>query len=181
MVPEHVNSICNLYKSILSNAVESMLRDNVKDVTYINMNKDTISIKHIGHIPIIIHNQGKLIPELVFSDFNISRNSFNKSGYDQCIKIVNVFSRIFTVVVHDHFNNLKYTQTWFDNMLYKSNPIIEPYNGFVSTVEVIHTLDFERFGMKEYTDEIILSYKDIAKDEAAKHNVVIQFNNEVSC
>jgi DNA gyrase/topoisomerase IV subunit B len=92
------------------------------------------------------------------------------------VQIVNIFSNVFVVVIYDHINKLKYTQTWFHHMKYASNAIIEPYNGAISTVEVTFKLDFEKFDLTQYTKHDIQWYCNKVKKLSTKHNVPIIFN-----
>lgn len=166
--------VYQLHLEVIRNALEASKRD--KTPIHIIMTHDSFCIKNTGHIP-IVYNTGKLIPEFIYGN-NCSKNSSKRGMVSNgCgVQIVNIYSNVFVVVICDHFNKLKYTQTWFYHMKYASNAIIEPYNGDMSTVEVTFTLDFERFNLRQYTNDDIQWYHNKFKKLSTKHNVPIVFN-----
>lgn len=83
----------------------------------------------------------------------VGRNGFGS-------KLTNMFSKKFSVRTYDKKSNMLYEQTWKNNMSVKKSPKItespklskDEKNGFT---EITFEPDFERFGMKEFTPDIL--------------------------
>ena len=145
------------------------------------MDKRMISIRNGGHpIPVEIHPEhGIYGPELIFGTLLTSSNykgvqtGIGKNGYGA--KLINVFSKSFTVVVGDNIRHLKYTQTWSDNMQIRGEPQIEQYTG-ESYVQITYILDFLRFGYTEYPDEAFGLIARCATDASFTCKIPVVFN-----
>lgn len=176
-----------IYTEILNNAVEAILRDKGKKENKINveMNNNKVSITNYGSvIPIEVHpNHGTYIPELCFGTFTPSNNNrhilprLNGPG----TKGTNIFSKLFSVVICDSNKQLKYSQTWTNNMIDYEQPIIEKYIDDVSFVTVSYEMDFERFGYSTpgggvYPSEVCCLFAKHAFDMRTKYQIPITFN-----
>lgn len=166
-----------IYLEILTNAADNVGRSRRANIDpgpiEITMNKSTISIKNYGlPIPIEKHSEQKIyIPQMIFgtlltsSNYDVDRHEAGTNGIGA--KATNIFSTEFSVEIHDHIRKLKYRQSWYDNMTRRTEPVIEQYNGKISSVQVIYTMDFKRFKYNEYPLE--------AMELFARHAIDISF------
>lgn len=116
----------------------------------------SISIRNDGEsIDVEKHpDYGVYIPQMIFGELLTSTNYDKeekklvggKNGYG--VKLVNIFSKKLTVTVVDGKRQVKYVQTFEDNMSKVGTPNIKP-SKVKSYVEVEWTPDFSRFGLKE--------------------------------
>lgn len=122
----------------------------------VTMTNSTITVTNYGlPIPVELKVDKKnpantmYVPSLIFgslltsSNYEVDRHEAGTNGYGA--KMANIFSREFGVVVHDAVRHLKFTQSWRDNMTVSSDPLIEAYNGNVSSTTVTYVMDFARF------------------------------------
>jgi DNA gyrase/topoisomerase IV subunit B len=90
----------------------------------------------------------------------------------------NIFSKTFTVEGADPDNKKLFRQTWTNNMRNPSEPVISPYKEKKGYTKVFYTLDFARFGVEGYTDDIISLYKRLAVDASMVTKVPLFWNGE---
>ena len=133
----------------------------------VKMNNLEISIKNGGFpIPIELSSRGtEYVPEFILGTLMTSSNYEDKDSINEKdnknkkaierrgagmngigAKAMNIFSKYFKVIIHDHYRKKKYSQVWTDNMRNKEEPVITNYYDKKSSVEIIYQLDFERFG-----------------------------------
>ena len=152
-----------LFDELLVNAHDHVVRlkqrksDNpVKHIEISILNETSIVIKNDGEsIDVEKHPEyGVYIPQMIFGELLTSTNYDKtekklvggKNGYG--VKLVNIFAKKLVLTVVDSVRQLKYTQTFEDNMSVVGLPKIvacknKPY------VEIEWTPDFSRFGWKE--------------------------------
>ena len=135
-----IPALQKIFDEILVNASDNHLRYpkscNEIDVIIDAGGKDRdpfISVRNNGKgIPVQIHKKEKLyIPEMLFGhlltgsnfDDDSKRITGGRHGYGA--KLTNIFSKTFTVETADKTNNLKYVQTWTNNMSESTEPQIE--------------------------------------------------------
>jgi DNA topoisomerase-2 len=122
----------------------------------IDCNTTLFSIKNDGQpIDVAEHPEHKVwIPQMIFGELLTSAN-YNKdekklvggkNGYG--VKLVNIFADEMVVTVIDQSRGLKYKQTFKKNMTEVEKPIVIANKG-KSSVQVIWTPDFKRFGMQQ--------------------------------
>jgi DNA topoisomerase-2 len=122
----------------------------------IDCNTTLFSIKNDGQpIDVAEHPEHKVwIPQMIFGELLTSAN-YNKdekklvggkNGYG--VKLVNIFANEMVVTVIDQPRGLKYKQTFKKNMTEVEKPIVIANKG-KSSVQVIWTPDFKRFGMQQ--------------------------------
>lgn len=129
--------------------------------------------------------EDKYIPELIFGELLTSSN-YNmdelkhvggKNGYGA--KLVNIFSKKFTIETVDNHQNLKFTMSFFDNKTKKSKPKITPYKSKPFT-KITYIPDYARFksdGLTEDMKNIMLKRTyDLAA--CTGNNVNVYFNGE---
>jgi len=90
----------------------------------------------------------------------------------------NIFSKTFTVEGADPDNKKLFRQTWTNNMRNPSEPVISPYKEKKGYTKVFYRLDFARFGVEGYTDDIISLYKRLAVDASMVTKVPLFWNGE---
>jgi DNA gyrase/topoisomerase IV subunit B len=183
------------YLEILTNASDNLGRSRRAGVDPgpidITMNKATITITNYGlPIPVEIHpEEGVYVPQMIFgsllssSNYEVDRHDAGTNGIGG--KATNIFSLWFQVVIHDSIRHLKYSQIWKNNMTECNEPLIEPYEGKKSSVQVSFTLDFARFGYLipeesggGYPEEVFALYARHAIDISFTTKSVVFFNGE---
>lgn len=116
------------------------------------MDNNTISITNYGvPMPIEINEaENMYVPQLSFGylltsrHYETKRHEAGTNGIGS--KATNIFSSEFCVIIHDHIRHKKYTQVWNTNMINRSEPLIQAYNGKSSSLQVIYKMDFAKFG-----------------------------------
>ena len=157
-----------LFDELLVNAHDHVVRlrqresDNPVKKIEIEIENNTLIIRNDGEsIDVEKHPEyGVYIPQMIFGELLTSTNYDKnekklvggKNGYG--VKLVNIFAKKLVVTVVDGKRNLKYVQTFEDNMSKVHEPIIKP-SKVKSYVEVAWTPDFQRFGMKEMPTDLL--------------------------
>ena len=119
----------------------------------------TISVKNYGGIPIPVQThevwgvlmcQSSILVDPCSSKISMTESKKTQGSWHQWYraKAVNIFSRNFTVIIEDPNNKLKYSRCG-QRTYKKHDPIIEPYHGGVSSVQIIYEVDFPRLGLVE--------------------------------
>lgn len=185
-----------LYLEILSNSGDNVERSrrneefsNKLGTVDVIMDKYTITIRNGGApLPIEIHNEsGKWLPEFIFGTLRTSSN-YTEGDTTLCgtygygAKLSNIFSKNFKVSVLDATRNLKYEQSWENNMSVVHQPIIEEYKGKTSVTEISYTMDFGYFHMTEYTPEAFYIFALHLVNVGFIHRIPVTFNgHKFSC
>lgn len=159
-VIRYVPGVERIFMEILANAADNanMSRRMGTDAGKIEvlMDNSRISITNYGlPMPVEIHpdEPTKYVPEVSFGrlltsgHYETERNESGTNGVGS--KATNIFSKEFSCIVVDHIRQLKYTQTWINNMREVGAPLIEKYTGKISSVQIIYKMDFTRFGYPE--------------------------------
>ena len=176
---EYIPALFNIYNEILVNAKDQVTRlnglyskdksVNVVSEIKVSFNPETgeISIMNNGDgIDVAEHPKEKkngkpiYIPQLIFGELLTSTN-YNKdeqkivggkNGYGA--KLTNIFSKSFKLETVDHKRKKKYTQLFRGNMKVIQKPKISDYSGKPYT-KITWIADFKRFGMENYSDNMI--------------------------
>ena len=193
---KYVPGIERIFMEILANAADNanMSRRKGADAgkIVIVMNNSHISITNYGFpMPVEVHPEEttKYVPEVSFGRLLTSRhyeNERNESGTNGVgSKATNIFSKEFCCVVIDSVRHKKYTQVWNDNMKVCHPPLIEEYNGKISSVQIIYKMDFTRFGYPEpngdqggYPTEIFHLFARHALDTSFNAKIPVIFNEK---
>lgn len=148
-----------LFDELLVNAHDQVVRlkqknseNPVKNID-ISMTDTTITIRNDGEsIDVEKHPTHEIyIPQMIFSELLTSTN-YNKdekklvggkNGYG--VKLVNIYGKKMTVTIVDSIRQLKYTQTYENNMTVIHAPVIKACKT-KSYVEIEWTPDLQRFG-----------------------------------
>lgn len=197
MVKKNINITLGLYKifdEVLVNSIDHWVRClNNKGKLKVTVIKVTIKPK-TGEI--IVYNNGEgidvvkhpiekvYVPEMIFGHLLTSTNydktekkiTGGKNGYGA--KLTNIFSKKFVIETVDSKRNLKYIQTFKNNMSHKCKPRItdcgdEPYT------KISFFPDFEKFNMETLDDDIISLFRKRVYDTAVvTKGVSVSFNNK---
>lgn len=181
-----------IFIEILSNAIDNYQRSiegNIP-VSYIKvyLDKETgmTSVLNDGdYIPIEINKDEKMYNHTLIFGHLLSGSNFDDDKERQVSGLngigstaCNIFSTKFTVNGLDPLNKLTFEQTWTNNMRTVSDPIIEKANGKAFT-QVTYYPDFDKFGLKGYTDDIISQYMKYIVDTAILTKVKVYFNDKL--
>jgi DNA topoisomerase-2 len=153
-----IPSFIKIFDEVVTNSVDEHQRNNSLnriDVT-IDREKNTISVRDNGGIPIEIHKEhGQYVPEVIFG------NLMSGSNYDDTdertvaglnglgSKLTNVFSKEFIVSSCDGKNH--FTQTFSDNMRNRTQPIIKKSKA--NHTEITYKPDLSQFGIEEIDED----------------------------
>jgi DNA topoisomerase-2 len=179
------NAIDNVYRSLTSgfNTPCTTIKVNIDEKT-----GETTIFNDGDVIPVEIHEKYNCYNHtLVFSkmmtssnyDDSVSRE--NISGLNGVgIKGTAIFSKFFQVRGFDPNNKKLFVQKWYDNLSKTSEPVVTDTtkykNGFT---EISYIPDFERFSIKNYTEDIINLYKRFVIDCGMLTGCKVYFNNEL--
>ena len=189
------------FDEVIVNAIDHSMRlkaeeekgkENIKHVKNIKVTIDktsgSISIFNDGNgVDIKKHSTyGDLwIPELIFGELLTSTNYDKgeekiwggKNGYGS--KLTNIFSKEFTIETIDHYTNKIYIQTFRNNMTERDKPIVKASSKAPYT-QITFIPDYERFGIKNITDDIYKLFHRRVIDACATTNkdVSVSFNGE---
>ena len=157
-----------LFDELLVNAHDHVVRlrqrNSENPVKHIEISSDgnSITIKNDGEsIDVEKHPEyGVYIPQLIFGELLTSTNYDKeekklvggKNGYG--VKLVNIFAKKLVLTVVDAKRQLKYTQTFQDNMSVIGEPVVKacktkPY------VEIVWTPDFAKFGWSSIPPQML--------------------------
>jgi DNA topoisomerase-2 len=183
----YIPGLFKIFDEALVNAIDHSIRTRtdlsegktetlvVKNIrVLINKATGVIEITNDGNgIEVVKHSEYQLwIPELIFGELLTSSNynddiirtvgGVNGLG----IKLANIFSKEFTIETVDHIRKKIYKQTFKDNLTVKETPDIKscykkPYT------KITFLPDYEKFGLKEMTDDIYDLFKRRVYDVSA--------------
>jgi len=186
-------AILRIFIEILSNAIDNYQRsvENKIPCSYIKIyiNKETGETKVVNDgdfIPIKIDETEKIYNHtLIFgnllsgSNFDDEQDRYvsgrNGIGATAC----NIFSKKFIIQALDPDNKKTFEQTWTNNMRDVSEPIIGKAKSSKAFTSITYFPDFERFGMKGYTDDIISQYMKYIIDTSILTKVKVYFNDNL--
>lgn len=172
--------------------IEGKTIEDAKPVTMIDINVNIesgiVTLMNDGDgIDIAKHPKHKIyIPEMIFANLMSSTN-YNKdekkivggkNGFG--VKLIYIYSTWGKVETVDHRRGLKYSQEFTDNLSTIKKPKITKVKGKPYT-KIQFKLDFERFGIKGITEDIVDLFRKRAYDMAAvtDKSVKVRFNNEM--
>jgi DNA topoisomerase-2 len=180
-----IPSFIKIFDEVITNSVDEHQRNNSLnriDVT-IDREKNTISVRDNGGIPIEIHKEhSQYIPEVVFG------NLMSGSNYDDTdertvaglnglgSKLTNVFSKEFIVSSCD--GKKHFTQTFSDNMRNRTQPIIKKSKE--NHTEITYKPDLSQFGIEEIDeDHFKMMEKRVYDLAGCNPNIKFYFNDKL--
>lgn len=183
-LPEGVE---RLFLEVISNAGDNVQRSREANIAIdkieVVMDNKVISVRNGGMpIPVEIHpTKGIYVGEMIFgnlltsSSYTGERTGAGTNGLG--VKLCNIYSKKFSLIIGDSIRGKKYTQSWSDNMTVRGEPIIEDNYTGESFTQVIYEMDFPRFAYTEYPPETFGLYARHAADVAFTCKVPVTFNN----
>lgn len=178
-----------LYKicdELIVNSYDASVTDKTVNKISININKDNFKIYNSGQgIPIEKHPEYKIYtPELIFanlltsSNFSDTEERITGGLHGLGSKLSAIFSKKF--IVNVWHKKLHYYQVYENNLSIINKPIIEKNNENKSGVSIEIFPDFEKFGNKEFSDDMVMLIKRRVYDLTClvRQDVKIELNNE---
>lgn len=161
----YVPGFYKIFDEILVNAADNKVRDATMDTIKVTIDKaeGTVTVWNNGRgIPIEIHEKEQIyIPELIFGNLLTSSNyddaedkiTGGRNGYGA--KLANIYSTEFTIETADKKSELKYKQTFRDNMSKKDKPkITKNAGGKQEYTSITFKPDLARFKMDKISDDM---------------------------
>ena len=159
----HYNpGLYKIFDEIVVNARDEFVRSTMTagmtpikkiDISVVSRDGDTvISVENDGDgIPIEENADGVMIPEMIFGQLLTSSNYDKgeqkvvggKGGYGA--KLANIFSKLFTIDIKNPSVGKQYTQSWYNNMFQKENPIIKKSTSKTGYVKITYIPDRKCF------------------------------------
>nr|WIL05274.1 topoisomerase IIA [Pithovirus mammoth] len=176
-----------LFLEIESNAGDNADRSYQQGVdpgpVTVMMNGTTIAVRNSGlPIPVEMHPEHKVyVPELIFgmlltsSNYSGTRTGAGRNGYGA--KLVNLYSKSFSIEVADPVRGILYKQSWQNLMNVRHEPILTHYEG-PAYVTVYYDLDLARFGYSEYPQEAFGLFAAHVADLSLTSKIVTHFNDQ---
>tara|TARA_B100000767_G_scaffold208866_1_gene195812 strand:+ start:43 stop:3522 length:3480 start_codon:yes stop_codon:yes gene_type:complete len=184
-----VPGLLKLFDEIIVNSRDHSVIDSTCDTIKVDINIEDnyITIMNNGNngIPVEIHPKfKKLVPSMIFGELLTSSNyddskkrtTGGRNGYGS--KLVNVFSKKFTVRVGDPNNKKLFEQTWTENMSIPGKEIIKKYSKKNGFTEVTFYPDLEKFGIKSLGDHYELFAKRCVDICGSSKKLKVYFNGK---
>jgi len=197
----YIPGLLKIFDEVIVNAIDHSMRlkaDEAKgkeDIRHVKNIKVTID-KESGRITIMNDGNGVdikkhssygdlWIPELIFGELLTSTNYDKgeekiwggKNGYGS--KLTNIFSKEFAIETVDHYTKKIYTQTFSENMTQRTKADVKA-SSKVPYTQISFIPDYERFGMKNMTEDIYKLFHRRVIDACATtpKDVSVYFNGE---
>jgi DNA topoisomerase-2 len=197
----YIPGLLKIFDEVIVNAIDHCMRlradeekgkEDIKHVKNIKVTIDKVSgritIMNDGNgVDIKKHSSyGDLwIPELIFGELLTSTNYDKgeekiwggKNGYGS--KLTNIFSKEFSIETIDHYTKKIYTQTFSNNMTARTTAEVKA-SSKVPYTQISFIPDYERFGMKNMSDDIYKLFNRRVIDACATtpKEVSVYFNGE---
>jgi DNA topoisomerase-2 len=197
----YIPGLLKIFDEVIVNAIDHSMRlkaeedkgkEDIKHVKNIKVTIDKVSgritIMNDGNgVDIKKHSSyGDLwIPELIFGELLTSTNYDKgeekiwggKNGYGS--KLTNIFSKEFVIETVDHYAKKIYTQTFSNNMTQRTKADVKASSKAPYT-QISFIPDYERFGMKNMSDDIYKLFNRRVIDACATtpKEVSVFFNGE---
>lgn len=165
---EYTPGLFKIFDEIIVNAIDHWVRlknqndsDKVKNIK-VNIINNEISVYNDGDgIPVVVHKEHNVyIPELLIGHLLTSANydkdekkiTGGKNGFGS--KLTNIFSTKFTIETVDSKNELKYIQTFENNMSIRHEPIITKCKNS-SYTKITFEPDLKKFNLDYINEDTI--------------------------
>nr|QBK89646.1 MAG: DNA topoisomerase II [Pithovirus LCPAC001] len=187
------NGVERFFLEVISNTADNVIRSRQARI-----DPGIINIEVVGK-KITVYNTGrpfvikkykqtdKYAPEIAFGKLGSSTNykeslRTHVSGLNGMgIKLTNIYSKKFEVLIGDKTTKQQYHQVWTNNMLDCQKPTITPYKDH-SFVKVTYELDFDRFDdnyKNGYSEDDIGLFAFHCINMCFTHKTKIKFNGTV--
>jgi len=184
--------LLRIFVEALSNAIDNVKRSETTATKCtkikVNIDKDTgeTIIWNDGQVvPIELNDEGDYNHTMIFGQLMTSSNYDDDeerlvSGRNGIgIKATNIYSKSFQVRGFDPEVGKIFEQTWKNNMRDISKPKLTSHKAKHGFTEIKYVPDFERFGMKFYTDDTINLYRKYVCDAAMLTKISVYFNENL--
>ena len=184
--------LLRIFVEALSNAIDNVKRSETTSTKCtkikVNIDKDTgeTIIWNDGQVvPIEVNDEGDYNHTMIFGQLMTSSNYDDEeerlvSGRNGIgIKATNIYSKSFQVRGFDPEVGKIFEQNWANNMRDISKPKITSHKAKNGFTEIKYIPDFERFGMKSYTDDTINLYRKYVCDAAMLTKISVYFNENL--
>lgn len=187
-------AIIRMFIEPLSNVIDNVARSKqnknstTKIAIDINRATGTVSFWNDGDvIPVELHPEEKCYNHTLIFGQLLTGSNYDDENDDRIDvsgrnglggKVVNIFSKEFIVEGADPDNHKQFRQVWTNNMRDTKEPSITSYKLKHGFTKIEYTLDFKRFDLENYTDDIIGLYRRFAVDCAMITKVPIFLNGE---
>jgi DNA gyrase/topoisomerase IV subunit B len=184
--------LLRIFVEALSNAIDNVKRSETTATKCtkikVNIDKDTgeTIIWNDGQVvPIEVNDEGDYNHTMIFGQLMTSSNYDDDeerlvSGRNGIgIKATNIYSKSFQVRGFDPDVSKIFEQTWKNNMRDISKPKLTSHKAKHGFTEIKYVPDFERFGMKFYTDDTINLYRKYVCDAAMLTKISVYFNENL--
>ena len=191
---EYNEALVRLFIEVLCNSIDNVWRSKEKNIEQkiINIDiidKQWIEISNDGCcIPIEMtkdkDNNDVYVPELIFGNL-LSSSNYNdekdrktsgKNGIG--IKLTNIFSKHFEVIIKNKDSQKEYKQIWKDNMSIINKPSIKDKTIKNNLVTIKYLADFKIFNCHKYSDDIISHFTKLVYDASLNSEINIKLNGE---
>ncbi len=191
----YVPGLYKIFDEILVNSRDHSIRDPTCTKIKCTINKDTgfITVYNNGKgIPVELHKEYKIyIPELIFGNLltssNYDKNDKKTVGGMNGLgaKCANIYSTTFIVETYDKNKKKLYYQEFSNNMFKINKPVIKEFTSsedkkMDSFTKISFKPDFEKFNLKNLTNDIIFLFKKRVYDISATTNSKVEvFFNDI--
>lgn len=188
---KYSQAILRVFIEALSNAIDNLIRSKKGKTPckYIRINYDKetkkMSVMNDGEIiPIEMNEEHKMYNHtLIFGNLLTSSNYDDDETRDWSglngmgIKLLNIFSTFFAVSGLDPINKKVFYQEWHNNMKDVKSPIINTTTTKRGFTKVEWILDFQRFGIEEYTEDILSLFNRYIVETSVLTKVDVYYND----
>lgn len=161
---EYSQGLYKIIDEILVNSIDNSINDpTMKNIKVdIDTEKGEISVYNDGKgIPNIKHSEYNIyIPELIFGNL-LTSSSYNEenritgsiNGLGS--KVCNIYSKKFKIINFDVKTGIEYTQTFYDNMYKKTEPVLKKLNKKTGYTLISFIPDYKRFNVEGLTEDFL--------------------------
>lgn len=191
--------ITQIFNELISNCADNIIRSRKVGIpeypakrenaaaieVTLSEDRKTITIKNYGEpVPVELYEDGNWVPYVIFgtclssSNYNGERTGAGKNGIGA--KGGNILSKFFKLLLVDGIRGKMYEQIFRNNMTEASEAkVTEVPKGTLSYTEISYTLDFERFDIEEYDDDMIDQFKHIVLFHSWTMKTITKFDEEM--
>jgi len=193
---QYVPALYKIFDEIIVNASDHSKNDKTCKNIKITISNTEISVYNDGiGIDVEIHKDYNIyVPELIFGELLTSTNyddtekriTGGRNGYGA--KLTNIFSTFFSIETIDTKRKRKFYQEFSDNMSKRTKPVITELKGNLNagsttgsttgSTKIVFKPDFEKFGIKTLTDDMISLFEKRVYDLAGTLEGVSVYLNE---
>ena len=183
---QYVPALYKIFDEIIVNSSDHSKNDKTCKNIKITISNTEISVYNDGiGIDVEIHKDYNIyVPELIFGELLTSTNyddtekriTGGRNGYGA--KLTNIFSTFFSIETVDTKRKRKFYQEFTNNMSKRTKPVITEVKTTCGSTKIVFKPDFQKFGIKELTDDMIALFEKRVYDLAGTLEGVSVYLNE---